>query len=87
MRIQSTEEREKRYFHRKKNYLLKKCEKLGIPCYEVGINESECYCMPDFYICILSPEEYMMGESFTEMAPSESLFVKECDYDKIATFM
>lgn len=79
MRRYTTNEMLHRDFLNKKRKVIKKCNELGIVHYDV--NSPELYATPDKFICVISPNEYEIGESFSEKDTNpESVFISLHDY-------
>lgn len=78
-RIVSIQEKILRSFHKAKKETIAKCEELGIEWFEVGKNDSFLYAAPQNYVCILSTDEYAIGDNFAEGVPDESIFISLYD--------
>ena len=86
-RQKSMHEQLVRNFHREKRKVIAKCEELGIAYHEVNKNDSELYATPNNFICILSPNEMRIGETFIENAEEpESIFISMHDYETYNLF-
>ena len=75
----SIQEKMSREFHKAKREIISKCEELGIEWFEVGKNDSCLYTTPQNYVCILSTDEYAIGDNFAEGIPNESIFISLYD--------
>lgn len=79
-RYYRTKELLHRDFLNKKKKVIKKCNELGIVHYDK--NNSELYATPDKFVCILSPNEYAIGEPFSEdNTENGSIFLSRHDYE------
>jgi len=85
-RQKSLHEQMLRDYRRQKKRIISKCVELGIAYYEVGQNDSELYATPDNYVCVLSPDDYAIGETFSESGANESIFVSLHDQETLELF-
>lgn len=77
----STREKFYRDYLRDKRNLIAKIRGLRMQYYEVGKNDAELYMNPDMYTCVLSENEYTIGESFSEDVEKGSIFLSCHDYE------
>lgn len=75
-----------RDYHKEKRKIISKCKELGIAYYEVGKNDNELYATPNNCVCILSLNEYAIGETFSEDVENESIFISIHDYETFELF-
>ena len=76
----SQKEKETRDFHREKRKWLKRLSDANITAYNTA--DEELVVNPKMFICVCSPNEYEIGESYLGQQ-NEAIFITLYDYDKL----